>query len=251
MNTKKIKVLAIDDIYANRFLLQDVLSNFRIKTVETLDQFWQNLEHDGADIVLLDIMMPEEDGFSLAKKMKADDRYKNIPIIFISAKNAKTDVMEGIKSGGSDYLVKPIDGDLLIEKIMHLLYQNLINIISTKYSISRKMIFMRTGNFRLILKSPGKLQHADLIKILEKEKISVTNALKADQLSGLILVDNINDIEASQKKEFLSGFGAEIEKNEIIEVTVIGKELHQEEVNEINGLLSLLEMSAAVSTQNG
>ncbi|MBP8084437.1 MAG: response regulator, partial [Spirochaetes bacterium] len=122
MNSKKIRILAVDDIYANRFLLSDVLSDFKTTVVENASDFWKRLEAYGADIALLDIMMPDEDGFHLAARMKQDERFKNIPIIFISAKNAKNDIMEGMKAGGNDYIIKPIDGDILIEKIKNVLY---------------------------------------------------------------------------------------------------------------------------------
>ncbi|HPJ14985.1 MAG TPA: response regulator, partial [Spirochaetota bacterium] len=123
MNSKKIRILAVDDIYANRFLLSDVLSDFKTTVAENASDFWKRLESYGADIALLDIMMPDEDGFHLAARMKADERFKNIPIIFISAKNAKNDVLEGMKAGGNDYIIKPIDGDILVEKIKNVLYQ--------------------------------------------------------------------------------------------------------------------------------
>ena len=67
------------------------------------------------DLCILDVMMPHMDGFTLAKKIKS--KSPNTPIFFLTAKNAKDDVVEGYKIGADDYLTKPFDTDVLILKI--------------------------------------------------------------------------------------------------------------------------------------
>jgi two-component system OmpR family response regulator len=67
------------------------------------------------DLCVLDVMMPHLDGFSLAKKLR--EKKVKSPILFLTAKNSKTDMLEGYESGAEDYLVKPFDTDVLLLKI--------------------------------------------------------------------------------------------------------------------------------------
>ena len=71
------------------------------------------------DLCLLDVMMPKKDGFSLAKDIRADD--ENIPIIFLTAKAMKEDVIEGFKSGADDYITKPFNTPELVYRIQAIL----------------------------------------------------------------------------------------------------------------------------------
>lgn len=77
------------------------------------------------DLVVMDIMMPEMDGISLAKAIRRND--KQIPIIFLTAKSQTADVVKGFESGGNDYLKKPFSMDELIVRIKELLKRNAIN----------------------------------------------------------------------------------------------------------------------------
>ena len=67
------------------------------------------------DICLLDIMMPYKDGFTLSKQIRSVDQ--NVPILFLTAKTLKEDVLKGFKVGADDYLTKPFDTDILLAKI--------------------------------------------------------------------------------------------------------------------------------------
>ncbi|MDE5420215.1 response regulator transcription factor [Labilibaculum sp. DW002] len=73
-------------------------------------------------LCILDVMMPEMDGFTLAKKIKAID--PNIPIIFLTAKTLKEDIIQGYQLGADDYITKPFDSELLIYKIKAILSRN-------------------------------------------------------------------------------------------------------------------------------
>lgn len=72
-------------------------------------------ERDSFDLCILDIMMPKKDGFSIAKDIKSLD--KDMPIVFLTAKTLKVDKLKGFKIGCDDYIVKPIDEELLIARI--------------------------------------------------------------------------------------------------------------------------------------
>jgi len=69
------------------------------------------------DLIVLDIMMPEMDGFELYQEIKANKDYKQIPIIFLTAKSGETDEIKGLDLGASDYIQKPISPKKLIARI--------------------------------------------------------------------------------------------------------------------------------------
>jgi DNA-binding response OmpR family regulator len=76
------------------------------------------------DLCILDIMMPEMDGFTLAKEIKKLN--SNIPLIFLTAKTLKEDVLEGFRIGADDYLTKPFDSEVLLYKIAAILKRHAI-----------------------------------------------------------------------------------------------------------------------------
>ena len=69
------------------------------------------------DLIVLDIMMPEMDGFELYQKIKSDKNYQDIPIIFLTAKSGETDEIKGLNLGASDYIQKPISPKKLVARI--------------------------------------------------------------------------------------------------------------------------------------
>ena len=80
---------------------------------QCLDQ----VKKETPDILLLDIMMPEMDGFEVCKILKADEATKAIPIIFITAKSSKEGKLQGLEAGAVDYITKPIDLDETIARV--------------------------------------------------------------------------------------------------------------------------------------
>ncbi len=74
-------------------------------------------ENEKPMLILLDIMMPEISGFEILQKLNEDEKTKDIPVIIISARNQKEDVLQALKLGAKDYMVKPPNVDLLLKKI--------------------------------------------------------------------------------------------------------------------------------------
>lgn len=74
-------------------------------------------ENEKPLLILLDIMMPEISGFEILQKLSTDENLKDIPVIIISARNQKEDVLQALKLGAKDYMVKPPNIELLLKKI--------------------------------------------------------------------------------------------------------------------------------------
>jgi CheY-like chemotaxis protein len=111
-------ILVVDDNKINRLLLQRLLENqgHRITQAENGVEaltFIQNQEGDPIDVVLLDIMMPEMDGYELLTKIKDDPKTSHLPVIMVSALDELDSVVRCIEIGATDYLTKPVQPTLL------------------------------------------------------------------------------------------------------------------------------------------
>ena len=83
------------------------------------EEGWNKFKKDKFDLCLLDIMMPKKDGFTLAKEIKKVQ--EDLPILFLTAKNQKDDIIEGLKIGADDYLTKPFSMEELLLRITAIL----------------------------------------------------------------------------------------------------------------------------------
>jgi two-component system sensor histidine kinase/response regulator len=108
---KKPRVLVVDDNLINVQLLTKILHDDGLESavanngMEALDYF----KSDTADLILLDIMMPDISGYEVCDKLKLDPKTKDIPVIFLTAKSGKESVIQGFSRGGVDYLTKPFN----------------------------------------------------------------------------------------------------------------------------------------------
>ncbi len=118
--TKK-KILIVDDIYPNRFLLEQTLSDYDCIHASDGAQMWAVLKSAMPDLILMDIGLPGDDGLVLAKKLAADERYAAIPVIFVTAHSTKREIIEAAHAGGYGYLLKPVDENILRERIVQAL----------------------------------------------------------------------------------------------------------------------------------
>jgi CheY-like chemotaxis protein len=120
---QKPKVLIVDDEPFNVDYLEPQLedSNYQLIRVSNGRQALDKIEREQPDLVLLDLMMPVLDGFAVLAQIKADPVLRDIPVIIISAANESRSVVKGIKQGAEDYLTKPVDENLLIQKLREFL----------------------------------------------------------------------------------------------------------------------------------
>lgn len=116
------KVLIVDDEPNIRLSLQFLLKKegYVTETAENGVQAVEKYESFQPEIVLLDVMMPEMDGFEAAKRIRRQETERTSHIIFLTAKGTPEDEMNGYKSGAEHYLVKPFDNKSLLEKMVDL-----------------------------------------------------------------------------------------------------------------------------------
>ena len=104
-----IKIMVVDDSILDRTAINKLLDDYDITCATCGEDMWKLLEHVVPALILLDVVMPGENGFQIAKKLTTIDRYSDIPIIFITSKESGKDVEEGFDSGGMDYIKKPFN----------------------------------------------------------------------------------------------------------------------------------------------
>jgi len=117
----KYHILIVDDEPANLYLLEELLIDYNVVSANSGNEMFKALEEKFPDLILLDIMMPGIDGLMLANQLKDSDKYREIPVIFISAKNSGKDVAEGLNIGADDYIKKPFDNAELLARILKVL----------------------------------------------------------------------------------------------------------------------------------
>jgi CheY-like chemotaxis protein len=120
------KVLLVDDDMRNIFSLTSVLADKNMIVVEAengLEAIARLEEHPDTSIVLMDIMMPEMDGYTAIREIRKDARFASLPIIAMTAKALKGDYEKCMAAGASDYIAKPIEVDKLLSLIRVWMFQ--------------------------------------------------------------------------------------------------------------------------------
>ncbi|MBN2145345.1 MAG: response regulator [Candidatus Aureabacteria bacterium] len=115
-------ILIIDDHGALRYILSFDLQKKGFKTL-TAGNGEKGIEIAAAekpDMILLDAMMPGIDGFETCRRLKLNEVTKNIPIVMVTAKSQRKDVLEGLQSGATSYMVKPFKFEELYNKIVEI-----------------------------------------------------------------------------------------------------------------------------------
>ncbi|MBK7029246.1 MAG: response regulator [Bacteroidales bacterium] len=112
-------ILIVDDIPANLKVLGEILKNegYKVRPVPNKMMALQVAEKEKPDLILLDIMMPEMDGYEVCRRMKANEHLCEIPIIFISALSETDDVVKALKFGGVDYITKPFKAEEVTARV--------------------------------------------------------------------------------------------------------------------------------------
>ncbi len=115
------KILLVEDDESLGYLLSEYLKmkDFDIQWVKDGKSALEIVERDFFDLMILDVMMPEMDGFTLAKELKKD--FPETPFIFLTSRSMKIDVLKGFSLGAVDYLKKPIDEEELVVRLNTLL----------------------------------------------------------------------------------------------------------------------------------
>ncbi len=144
METENKKILLVEDDPNFGTVLKDylVMNDYDVVHAKNGMEGFEKFKKDDYDMCILDVMMPYKDGFTLAKEIR--DKNEEIPIIFLTAKAMKEDVLKGYKVGADDYLNKPFDSEVLLMKIQAIMQRK-----STESVADSKQFEFKIGGFHL------------------------------------------------------------------------------------------------------
>ena len=113
------RILVVDDSATNRHFLTEMLTRhgYRCTTAQTGAQAIEKAKAEKPDLILMDVVMPDMDGYQATRAITRDEETQNIPVILCTSKNQETDKLWGIRQGAKAYVFKPVDEKDLISKI--------------------------------------------------------------------------------------------------------------------------------------
>ena len=112
-------ILLVDDSKTELHVLSDMLikRGFTVRTAENGEEALKRLAEETPDLILMDVVMPGQNGFQLTRAITRDERFASVPVIMCTSKNQETDKVWGLRQGARDYVVKPVKAEELLSKI--------------------------------------------------------------------------------------------------------------------------------------
>ncbi|HET8870822.1 MAG TPA: response regulator [Aquabacterium sp.] len=113
------KILLVDDSKTELHALSEMLTKrgYQVRTAENGEDAWRRLQEEKPDLILMDVVMPGQNGFQLTRAITRDPQFADVPVIICTSKNQETDRVWGMRQGAKDYVVKPVNPDELLSKI--------------------------------------------------------------------------------------------------------------------------------------
>jgi twitching motility two-component system response regulator PilH len=113
------KILVVDDSPTERYFLTDILikNGFSVSTAENGVEALLKIKADKPQLILMDIVMPGQNGFQVTRAITRDPVTQDVPIIICTSKGQETDRIWGLRQGARDYIIKPVDPQELLAKI--------------------------------------------------------------------------------------------------------------------------------------
>ena len=113
------KILLVDDSKTELHVLSELLtkSGYAVRTAENGEEAMRRLQEEKPDLILMDVVMPGQNGFQLTRAITRDPQFANVPVIMCTSKNQETDRVWGMRQGARGYITKPVDPAELQSKI--------------------------------------------------------------------------------------------------------------------------------------
>ncbi len=218
MNDKSVNIFLVEDDLSFGSVLKSYLE-INDYTVEWVDDGKYALDHfrkGHFNICILDVMLPHVDGFTIANEIRKMNT--EVPIVFLTAKKLKDDVLKGYGAGGDDYITKPFDTDILLAKIKAILarrdFQSATKDIYTvgKFQFNSRLRTLNIGDVEIKM-SPKEAQLLELLAVNPNMLISREKALKKIWGSDDYFTARSMDVYITKLRKFLSADPSLIIKN--------------------------------------
>ena len=124
-------IIYVDDVSTSLITLKRRLSGkYEVYPAESSEVLFKTLKLVTPDIILLDVNMPEVDGYEVIKNLKENKYYANIPVIFFTSNNDRESVLKGLSLGAVDYIIKPFETNNLVECIDRMQFEEIVKKLS-------------------------------------------------------------------------------------------------------------------------
>lgn len=203
------RVLVVDDILPNVKLLEAKLASeyYHVITATSGAEALEKIESDNPDIVLLDVMMPEMDGFEVCKRIKSNPAFAHIPVVMVTALTDTADRVRGLEAGADDFLSKPINDLALMSRVRSLVRlkmaldewrvrENTANQLGVIESESNVMAEPVTEANVLIIEDK-EFERRKIVETLEADNHHITSVDTGIQAMGEIAANNYDVIIVS------------------------------------------------------
>lgn len=210
------KILLVDDDAKNLQVAMSILKEYNVIYAQSGHKALELLETNAFDLILLDVVMPTLDGYEVCQKIKADDRFKNIPIIFLTVKDDKNDIVKGFEHGAVDYITKPFFSEVLLKRVeLHLSLSHALKDLKVMNTNLNDLVEEQVEELRRkeqILFQQSKLSAmSDMIDAISREWNQPLNIIKL-YLQSLNLQFSIEDIDIKQSQEMVEKTILEVTK---------------------------------------
>jgi two-component system phosphate regulon response regulator OmpR len=207
MENKKKHILIVDDDDRIRSLLKDFLTDnsYIVSTAENSIQAKKKLEYLKFDIIILDVMMPGQNGYDLTREIKKDMK---VPIILLTAKGEVENRIKGLEIGADDYLGKPFEPKELLLRIKNIINKNNKIELSSKYYVGaaeidlNKMTINTHNKIKKINNSEKKVlieMLANAGKIYSRQEIGKISGISQERSIDVMITRLRQKLEASSK----------------------------------------------------
>jgi CheY-like chemotaxis protein len=258
---KTVRILVVDDKDVNILNIQNIFTNhidfelkFKIDYAYTGKQAIERVNKEKPDLIILDIQLDENEkemsGFDVCKKLKSSEKYKSIPIIFVSGYADSKSIEVGLELGAVDYIIKPFNPDVLLSKVKkHLELQKAHEIIE-KQKHELEIINNELAQKNLILEQQNnELERLYSLKIDENQYLKKLTSSLTDNL-----VAHLNIKERSEVNDYIKSYNKKGEIQKGIEELLkrIGK-ISPQKYNEVillHSRLSQLDMEVRIGILN-
>ncbi len=206
-DTQAASILVVDDTPANLELLENILCDYEVRTLPSGALALRSAKAEPPDLVLLDIRMPDMDGYMVCEQLKAHHATADIPIIFISALQNMEDKVKAFSAGGVDYITKPFQAEevqarvsthLHLHQLQHRLMKNNEELSQAKHQAEvanrAKSTFLANMSHELRTPLNAMLGFAQIMELDESLNIRHRRNANSIRRSGEFLLEQVNDI---------------------------------------------------------
>ena len=240
MHISSSKILIVDDYHSNRVSLERLLepiANIQIFHADSGNSALKQLIHHQFTLILLDVNMPEMDGYEVASLISATDKHKHIPIVMLTAHTDNQSIQKAYQSGAVDYLIKPIDTTILLNKVKQFVTLNQLQQKTEHLKVENQAIIEAIAQGLIKVSPQGLIEYANASAI-SLLNVPLEQLLNTPFNMWFQHITSKNDLFSSIQSHFKSAqtYQQKVQlqpnqkPNHQIEITCSKKQTKQEEI---------------------